>query len=315
MNKKAIRLNIERKVESWLGSIEDQDLARDIRRNVIVTGGCITSMLLGDKVNDYDIYIRDFDVLKRVSQYYVDKFNTLYNEQIRLREVPSEQAADGLQRVEFYVKSAGVAGSVEKEEDRPEYRFFEDPNIPEEEAGKYLEILGEHVKETKNKAKEKPESYLPVFMTTNAVTLTDRVQLIIRFHGPAEEIHKNFDFVHCTNYWDAYSNKLVLTEASLMSTINKQLVYTNSLYPIAALLRVRKFITRGWAISAGQLLKICYAINELDLKNPNVLREQLVGMDFAYFKQLLDALIAPDGQVRTSIDSIYVCEIIDRMDV
>ena len=35
------------------------------------------------------------------------------------------------------------------------------------------------------------------------LTLSGAVQLIIRFYGPPEEIHANYDFIHCTCCWQS----------------------------------------------------------------------------------------------------------------
>ena len=47
----------------------------------------------------------------------------------------------------------------------------------------------------------KGKKFYPAVITDNAISLTNQVQLIIRFYGPAEEIHKNYDFVHVKSYW------------------------------------------------------------------------------------------------------------------
>jgi hypothetical protein len=62
-----------------------------------------------------------------------------------------------------------------------------------------------------------------------------------------------------------------------------------SKYPIASVIRMRKFLSRGYTINAGQVLKMCYQISELDLKNPQVLEEQLTGVDVGYFNNLIYA--------------------------
>ena len=50
-----------------------------------------------------------------------------------------------------------------------------------------------------------------------------------------------------------------------------------ALYPIASLLRIRKFIERGWRITAGQMLKIIWQLQDVNLSDPAVMREQLTG--------------------------------------
>jgi hypothetical protein len=40
------------------------------KENILVSGGCITSLFQGLPVNDYDVYIQDMDVLIRLAQHY-----------------------------------------------------------------------------------------------------------------------------------------------------------------------------------------------------------------------------------------------------
>jgi len=56
MKVKTINKVITNKVNSWLESIEGEKLKYEIKDNIIVTvGGCIASILLKEKVNDYEL--------------------------------------------------------------------------------------------------------------------------------------------------------------------------------------------------------------------------------------------------------------------
>nr|MCU0343906.1 T9SS type A sorting domain-containing protein [Ignavibacterium sp.] len=46
------------------------------------------------------------------------------------------------------------------------------------------------------------KKYRPVFISENAITLSDKVQLVIRFYGTPAEIHDNYDYAHCMCYFD-----------------------------------------------------------------------------------------------------------------
>ena len=70
MNKRAIELHLKQKMEKWLESITDESLRNKVRADLIVTGGSIASMLLQEKVNDYDVYISNMDTLKALAEYY-----------------------------------------------------------------------------------------------------------------------------------------------------------------------------------------------------------------------------------------------------
>jgi hypothetical protein len=134
------------------------------------------------------------------------------------------------------------------------------------------------------------EKYRPVFMSDNAITLSNQIQLVIRFYGDADEIHKNYDFAHCTNYWESGNGNLTLRQDALESILARELRYVGSLYPVCSFIRTRKFIQRGWHINAGQMLKICLQISELDLTDLETLEDQLTGVDTAYFIQVIDYL-------------------------
>src|SRR5690606_21747234 len=123
---------------------------------------------------------------------------------------------------------------------------------------------------------DKDKKYYPKFFSPNAISLSDDIQIVIRFYGTAEEIHKTFDFVHATNYF-THKEGLVTNNEAIESLLTKQLKYQGSLYPLTTIIRIKKFLKRGWNINAGEMLKAMFQISELDLKNPDVLEEQLIG--------------------------------------
>ena len=152
--------------------------------------------------------------------------------------------------------------------------------------------------------------YRPVFLSTNAITLSHKIQIILRFFGSPDELHENFDFVHCSNYWSSKDGELVLRQPALESLLARELRYVGSRYPVCSVIRLRKFINRGWRINAGQMLKMMMQIGDLDLHDPKVLEDQLTGVDVAYWTQLLTKLREKDPD---KIDAAYLVEIIDRM--
>jgi len=95
--------------------------------------------------------------------------------------------------------------------------------------------------------------------------------------------------------------------------LNRRLEYTGSYYPICSLFRMRKFMGRGWNINAGQIVKMAWQIHKLDLSDPEVLEEQLIGVDHAYFVEILEHL---EGKMRLdgkkSIDETYLMELLDK---
>ena len=156
------------------------------------------------------------------------------------------------------------------------------------------------------------KEHFPVFFSANAITLRGKIQLIFRFYGEPEEIHKNFDFVHCTNYWDSATKKVVFKSEALLSILTKTLYYHGSLYPICSLFRIRKFVSRGFFISAGEILKIAYQVSDLDLNNLAVLEEQLIGVDTAYFQHFIYE-IKKWKETGENINETHIVSLLDKI--
>ena len=160
-----------------------------------------------------------------------------------------------------------------------------------------------------NPQNESEEKYRVAFLSQNAISLTDDLQIVLRFNGNAEQIHKTFDYVHATNYF-TFEEGLVTNIQALECILSKTLRYQGSLYPITSIVRMKKFLNRGWNIGAGEMLKIMFQISELNLTDIKVLEEQLIGVDIAYFSMLIDALkVVPKEKLTSS----YINEMIDRI--
>src|SRR3546814_3043827 len=76
-------------------------------------------------------------------------------------------------------------------------------------------------------------------------------------------------------------------------------------YPVCSVIRLRKFIRRGWVINAGQILKMMMQVSELDLTNPAVLQDQLTGVDSAYFIELMSKVKENDPE---KVNAAYLVE-------
>jgi hypothetical protein len=301
-----IKKEIEAKLKDWFATIDDETLRKKVEKNTIVTGGCIASMLLGEKINDFDVYFRDQATTVAVAEYYVAKFNknkvevaegvTHYEPKVQTATITNIKG-EAEDRVLIYMKSAGVAA-----EEQVEYDYFE-MQATDDKLNAFVESLNEAENDTK-------EKYRPVFLSQNAITLSHKLQIVIRFFGEPTEIHRNYDFQHAMCYYDSGSGEMVLPAEALECMLSRTLVYKGSLYPICSIFRAKKFIERGWRISAGQLLKIMWQISELDLKNMETLREQLTGVDAMYFYQLMEAVKNLDT---SKIDATYIATIIDRI--
>lgn len=321
--RKTIRKILRGKMDALFATVENEELRNAMKRGSLITGGSITSMLLGEKINDYDIYFKTKELALEVAHYYVAKFNAnrkdndyiSYTPEVKV-ETRTNIKGEEEERIIIFMKSAGVAG----EEQKP-YSYFENRSDNSSEA--FVESLDDglteigaepslsEIEDLIEVVRIPKKEYRPVFLTDNSINLTDKVQLIIRFFGSPEEIHRNFDFVHCTGVYDYQMNELFFTQEMLEAVLMKRLIYTGSLYPIASLMRIRKFIKRGWNISAGQILKIAHQLSNVNMNNPAVLKEQIMGVDIAYMHELITALQNREPGQR--IDATYLANLVDKI--
>lgn len=289
---KNIKKALNAKVEDWLKTINNSEIEKLIRENVIITGGAIVSMLTDQEVNDYDVYFRTKEACQKIAEYYANQFNSTHKSNV---EIKCED-----DRIQCFISSKGVAV-----DESAETNGITDETEPFEEAGPFIE--SPTIKD------EKPK-YRPIFFSTNAISLSDKIQLVIRFYGPPEEIHKNYDFIHCTCCYSFFDNELTLPARALEAIINKELYYIGSKYPVCSVIRTRKFISRGWTINAGQYLKMALQISELDLKDFKTFKDQLAGVDSAYFNAAIAQMEkAKENNPNFNIDNAYLFEVINRI--
>jgi len=309
MNSKNIKKSLNAKLNRWLESIDDEDIKKTIKENTIITGGAIVSLLTGQEVNDYDVYFRTREAVLKVAKYYVDNFNKTHKTTAYIKQ-EYHKSSLGIEteelvpngKISIFIQSKGVLADEDVETVTDET----EPILPEEDE----ELLEQAEKE---KEISKPK-YRPIYLTSNAITLSDKIQIVIRFWGEVENIHENYDFAHCTCAWSSWNNELSLPTKALECIINKELYYMGSKYPLCSIIRTRKFIQRGYTINAGQYLKMCMQLNELDLKDVEVLQDQLVGVDSAYFSMVINAIKGKkEKDPKWQVDNSYVFELINRI--
>lgn len=305
MKVKNIKSILSRKFKAWVESIDDKVVAEAIKRDAMITGGSIASMLLDEQVNDYDVYFKTGDTAFAVAEYYVAKFKE--NPPSRFKNSDKTVAIQALRcedRIKIVVKSAGIAG----ENGTGDYQYFE--QVASDIASQqFVEDVVQDVVDSEEGDRTKPK-YRPVFLSSNAISLSNKVQIVIRFFGPIDEIHQNYDFTHCKCSWDAATGQLHLPKASLESLLAKSLHYTNSKYPLCSLIRTRKFLSRGWTIDAGQYVKMAWDLNTLDLGDISVLEDQLTGVDSAYFFEVIAELRKHNPD---KVDGTYLIQVIDKV--
>lgn len=308
MNSKNIKRHLGNKLRDWIDSIEDENVKAVVKENTIITGGALVSLLTGESVHDYDVYFRTKEACIIVAQYYVNKWNNDHADKpVSLKWGEDLEKATGSDdgAVKCFIKSKGIADEDEKKVNPISYNF--ESTAEEDEA---MGIEHEQEEETEDlKGK-----YRPRFITSNAISLSNKIQIVTRFYGEVEEIHKNYDFAHCTCAWSSWNNEVFLPPKALECIINKELYYVGSKYPLCSIIRTRKYIERGYHINAGQYVKMCMQLNELDLTDVKVLEDQLTGVDTTYFQMMVDALrkhMQETGEEK--VDATYAMQLINKL--
>lgn len=341
MLEKNMKESIDRKVKDWLSTITDPKVVNAIKKDLIVTGGCFTSMIMNEKVNDYDCYFRTKETVIKVAQYYANIWNTSHTVQINGRGVPSKVFVfDGdnpskelleyygvTTKEQLYTHPAGIVRKTSP--DRVKLVIPSDGVVSTESPSDGVVSTGETTDLNFNEivssldeifsskveegiTNDGEQKYSPMYISSNAITLSDDIQIVVRFYGRPSEIHDTYDFIHTKAYYDFGKNVLQIPKDVYECVINKTLIYTGSKYPVCSLFRIRKFISRGWRINAGQILKICLQVSELDLMDIDVLEDQLIGVDTIYFSQLIDN-IKSSGITQEEFTSTYLISVIDKI--
>lgn len=295
MQRKTIEKVIKKKLDEWLETLPMKD---KVRKSLLVSGGSIASLFLGEDVNDFDIYIQDRDVLLELVKHYTSGLDI--------------SVLDGRRKQEYIDDFENFrTGEGVQEEDMGTQLLRAVNNLKENQVRLFVRNMADGFKvESEFPQEELDKKYLAAFISPNAISLHNKIQIVNRFHGTPEEIHKTFDFIHATNYF-TYTDGLVTNIKALESLLTRQLSYQGSLYPVTSIIRSKKFLLRKWNINAGEYLKIMFQISQLDLSNVDVLEDQLIGVDVAYFGTLITALRnAPKG---TEITSTYIGAIIDKI--
>jgi hypothetical protein len=278
MKRKTINAVITKKFNEWVESIGDEEVKKLVKKNTVITGGSIASMINNEKVKDFDVYFTNRETVVAVAKYYINKFHEADGKDRVIKLFTSEDFTNPDSDLNKDVtRNQMIPEDSDAPRDADLLDFYEMNKITKEEGRVFVFIssvgiaaekefdmddcedpLEGEIEDTEDKTR--PE-YRPVFFSSNAIMLSDKIQIVTRFYVPPEQIHSNFDYVHATNYWTSEDGKLHLSIEAYEACHNKELIYVGSKYPVCSLFRMRKFISRGFTITAGESLKIAMNVN------------------------------------------------------
>ena len=106
-----------------------------------------------------------------------------------------------------------------------------------------------------------------------------------------------FDFTVCMGAFSMKEDRFYHDEDFLIDLSEKRLIFNiKAKYPIASMYRVLKYIKKGYKISGLEIVKISLSIHNLKMETYRDLRQQLMGIDTLFLKELTDNLLSPDKE-------------------
>jgi uncharacterized protein YeeX (DUF496 family) len=173
MKTKTINKIIQSKFNDWLAHIDDERVKELVASNSIITGGCIASMLLKEPIQDFDVYFKNKETAMAVAEYYVSKFkqNNKISSNVKDIDIKVE---DSNGRLKIVIPSAGVAS---EDSSNQQYEYFEGD---EARGSSYIENVASALEDKEVKLPDSKDKYRPLFISANAITLSDKIQLVIQ---------------------------------------------------------------------------------------------------------------------------------------
>jgi hypothetical protein len=138
------------------------------------------------------------------------------------------------------------------------------------------------------------DNYKLAFSSDNAESYScngKKIQLIKKLYGTPEYVMSKFDYtvVMCARTND---NTFIFSDKFFENLADKTLIFNADIaYPIASLIRSRKYINRGYKFPTVEMVKIAFKINSLKMETYKDVKEQLEGIDTLLLKELTDSLI------------------------
>ena len=162
-------------------------IKQELWKNSIVTGGAIASMLLKEKVHDYDVYFDSLEALVKVMSYFGAQSNAKYLVAFQAgASIPQEGVYQHPEEEE-----EEVLADVPENTPEVSYKLFTDisrlaDNTDVLYISLYYQSVGSWVlgNEQKKTAEKEDKKFFLKFASPNAITLSDKVQLVSRFFGP-----------------------------------------------------------------------------------------------------------------------------------
>ena len=270
-------------------------------------------MRFGELVELNEVEMEDFKAIGRIIRGKVDDWIDSIEEPY-LREYLKDSVI---------VAGGSIASLVQDEEPHDYDIYFRTSECLDLVLKYYLERspVPDYVKDSVNKGSpffykcfegkedyDELSKYSVLCYSSSAISLKGDIQLVTCTYGEPNKVSGSFDYLHSQGVYDYKADEIIITPEIIDAINRRRLVYTGSRYPIASIIRMRKFVRRGYYINSGQILKISFDINKLNLSDITTLKRQLIGVDVYYFQELLDRFDKADLE---TFDTNYLVKLID----
>jgi hypothetical protein len=135
---------------------------------------------------------------------------------------------------------------------------------------------------------KKTDKFHVNLITENSINLSDKIQLVTKFTGTPEEVTNKFDWQHIKSYYK-YPDILEIPNETYRLLIEKELIYTRSDYPLSSLMRLKKYIKKGWTVSNTTIIQIALEFHEAMIKSEKI-RQEKKKKEKTFFDEIIDEI-------------------------
>ena len=165
-----------------------------------------------------------------------------------------------------------------------------------------IDIYGYSIKDVVDAA----EAWIPICdgsifaKTGNAITIKAGdgkiFQFITAITGIPESVIKQFDFTVCMCAYDPGISVYIMHKDFLPDLAARQLIVNPCAnYPLASIMRIPKYLKKGFSISGIETVKLSLMATEADVSTMDKAKEQLMGIDIIILMEVF-ALMEKDCQ-------------------
>jgi hypothetical protein len=239
---------LKKVLEPIITYIGEKRFYTDIVPNLYLAGGAITSTIANEEPSDFDVFFSTELALQQV-------LTTLHNNTKVLDKLKFSFKDD------LTVPGLVLGGLSSADE-----------AMSDDEA---ITWANNHIKANPTKVAG------IVYISSNAITFKNGLQLTFRFLGRPEAVFNTFDYEHCKVYFrlsPLREQEPVFCGDSLRAIATRELLYTgNSRFVLSALARMTKFSNRGWRTHSSLLFKLMQNAMTIDWTSLAVVEQELNG--------------------------------------